>query len=326
MSSPDRSRRPLPVTAVVILVGVCAVWGLNLVSIKISNPGFPPLHAVALRNSVAALVIGTWVYLRRETLFHRDRRLFHGVVIGIMFGLDFMFLYWGSVFTHASRAIVFLYTYPFWVALGAHIFLPRERLTRGKVTGLVLAFIGVVVVFASRQKGLEPGYWIGDGMEVVAALFWAATTVYIKAVIEDNDIGASTVLFYQLFFSVPILITAVAIFEWPAAIDLTVPVVSALLYQSVIVASVSYMVWFWLIHKYEVSVLAAFILLVPLFGVLGSRLVLGEEMAVRLLLGLALVVAGILLVNRRMSEIAEGEIPVGLRAEGEKQEGGEDRS
>jgi len=52
---------------------------------------------------------------------------------------------------------------------------------------------------------------------------------------------------------------------------------------------------------------------VPLFGVLGSHLVLGEEMPVQLLLGLALVVAGILLVNRRLSGIAEGEISVGGR-------------
>lgn len=313
MSSLRQSNRPLPLVAAAILIAVCAVWGLNMVSIKISNPGLPPLHAVALRNSVAALVIGVWVYLRRETLFHRDRRLVHGVAIGIMFGFDFMFLYWGSVFTHASRAIVFLYTYPFWVAIGAHIFLPQERLNRGKVMGLMLAFAGVVIVFASRQKGLEPGYWIGDGMEVVAALFWAATTVYIKAVIENNDIGAETVLFYQLFFSVPVLLTATVLFEWPAAVNLSFPVVAALVYQSLIVASVSYMVWFWLVHKHEVSVLAAFILLVPLFGVLGSHLVLGEEMPVQLLLGLALVVAGILLVNRRLSGIAEGEISVGGR-------------
>src|SRR5660397_299244 len=75
VSSLKQSNRPLPLVAAAILIAVSAVWGLNMVSIKISNPGLPPLHAVALRNSVAALVIGVWVYLRRETLFHRDRRL-----------------------------------------------------------------------------------------------------------------------------------------------------------------------------------------------------------------------------------------------------------
>src|SRR5680860_1407497 len=60
VSSLRQSNRPLPLVAAAILIAVCAVWGLNMVSIKISNPGLPPLHAVALRNSVAALVIGVW--------------------------------------------------------------------------------------------------------------------------------------------------------------------------------------------------------------------------------------------------------------------------
>jgi drug/metabolite transporter (DMT)-like permease len=67
----------------------------------------------------------------------------------------------------------------------------------------------------------------------------------------------------------------------------------------VIIATFSYVLWFWMIHRYQVSRLAAFTFLAPLFGVLLSWLMLGESLSPLLLLGLSLVAIGIYLVNRQ---------------------------
>jgi drug/metabolite transporter (DMT)-like permease len=78
--------------------------------------------------------------------------------------------------------------HPFWVATDAHFLIPKDRLTALKIGGLLLAFIGLFAAFRSRSATLEPGFWIGDLLELAAAFFWAATTLYIKKIAGTRDI------------------------------------------------------------------------------------------------------------------------------------------
>jgi drug/metabolite transporter (DMT)-like permease len=288
----------IPLTASLILVMLCLIWGGNTVSIKISNQGIPPLLAATGRSMVAAALLWAYARGRGEGVFLRGRDLRHAAVIGILFGLEFVFLYWGLAFTHVSRGIIFLYTHPFWVALGAHFFLPRDRLTVLKGAGLLLAFAGLVLVFGSRSATLGPRFWLGDLMELVAGISWAATTLYIKKVIENREFTHYQTMFAQLFFSIPILGVAWLVFQRGQPLSLTAPVLGAFAYQCLVVAFFSYILWFWMIHRFPVSRLAAFTFVAPLFGVLLSGIILREAIPFLLWIGLALVGAGIYLVNR----------------------------
>jgi len=196
--------------------------------------------AAAIRSGLATLLI--WAYCRRmgETVFLRGPDFKHGVVIGTLFALDFIFLYLGPVFTNASRAIIFLYTHPLWVALGAHFLLPHDRLTAVKGLGLALAFGGLLSVYGSRSTELGPLYWVGDLLEVAAALSWAATTIYIKKFIWNKPITHFQTLFAQLFFSLPLLLVCSVVLEWGAPLELDAAVVLALAYQTLVVAFFSY--------------------------------------------------------------------------------------
>lgn len=283
-----------------LLVMVCFLWGGNAVAIKFSNPGLAPLSAAALRSVVAAAAV--WLYARgqgRVVALPRGQRL-HGVIIGILFGLDFLFLYWGLAFTNASRSVIFLYTHPFWVALGAHFFIRGDRLTLAKGAGLLLAFAGVVAVFSAGSAELPPGYWIGDLMELAAALFWAATTLYIKKNSQRPG-GAMShyqMLFAQLLYSIPLLAVGATLFEWGRPVQLGPVVLASLFYQCLVVAFFSYLLWFWMINRFRVSGLTAFTFLTPLFGVILGATVLGEAVAPLVWLGIGLVGGGIYLVNR----------------------------
>ncbi len=293
----DRSNH-IPVAGVLFLVMLSFLWGANMVSIRFSNQGVPPLFAAAIRSVVASFLL--WIYARysSEKVFLKGENLKHGIVIGVLFGVEFLLLYLGPSFTDVSRAVIFLYSHPFWVALGAHFLLTNDRLTWSKTAGLCLAFAGLVLVFGSRSPTLGPRFWIGDLLELTAGLLWAATTIYVKKFIWNRPISHFQTLFAQLFFSIPILAAGSLILEWGQPIDLKPVVLAALFYQSVIVAFMSYLLWFWLIHRYPVSRLAAFTFPTPLFGVLLSGLILGEAMTFLLGIGLVLVAIGIYLVNR----------------------------
>ncbi len=301
MSESESSARgagAVPLRASLILAGLCLLWGGNLVSIKISNQGIPPLLGAVARSCVAALLVWIYARSRREGVFFLRKDLRHAVVLGAIFGVEFVFLYWGLAFTHASRGIIFVYTQPFWTAIGAHFLLTGDRLNSVKVSGLVLAFLGLVSVFWSRSADLGPLYWLGDLMLVAGGLCWAATTIYVKRIVAGRDYTHYQTLFSQLFFSIPVLGVAWLIFQRTDAVNLTVPVLGAFFYQAVIIAFFSYMAWFWMIHRYSVSRLAAFTFLTPLFGVILSGLILKEPIPLLLWLGLVLVGAGIFLVNK----------------------------
>jgi len=288
----------LPVSAGLILGLLCFLWGVQSVSIKFSNQGMPPLMAAALRSLVAGVLV--WAYARMK-----DRRVAfptgqtrHALMIGLLFGLEFLFLYWGLVFTPVSRSLIFLYTHPFWVALGAHFLLKGDRLTPAKLFGLLLAFGGVAAVFQARSPKLPPLYWVGDLMELSAAISWAATTLYVKHITEKVSLDHYKTLFAQLIYSIPILTLGSVLFELPADLDLNLLVLASLFYQSVVVAFVSYLVWFWLIHRHTVSRLAAFTFMTPLFGVILGGFVLDEPVTLLVWIGLACVAGGLYAVNR----------------------------
>lgn len=288
----------LPVSAGLILVLLSFIWGANAVSIKFSNQGMPPIMAAALRSLIAGALLWAYARIKGQAVAFPAGQSRHALVIGILFGLEFLLVYWGLTYTPASRSLIFLYTQAFWVAIGAHFFLKGDRLTATKLIGLVLAFCGVAAVFRSHSPELPPLYWVGDLMALSGAIFWAATTLYVKRTTETVSLTHYQTLFAQLFYSFPLLALGSAVFEWPVDLNLTPLVLASLFYQSVIVAFVSFLVWFWLIHRHTVSRLAAFAFLTPLFGMILGGVVLGEPLTLLVWIGLACVAGGLYAVNR----------------------------
>ena len=300
---PDR----MTLTGTFLLVMVCFLWGTNAVSIRISNQGIPPLLAAALRSVLAAGLLPLYARFKGQAFLMPRGEKIHGMVIGFLFGMDFLFLYWGIAFTTASRSTIFLYTHPFWVALGAHFVVQGDRLTPAKVLGLGMAFAGVLAVFGARSAELPPGYWIGDLMEVAAAIFWGATTLYIKRIVQQKPITHYQTLFAQLFYSVPVLGLGSLIFEGGKELSLSGPILAAFAFQVFVIAFFSYVLWFWMIIQFPVSKLTAFTFLAPLFGVIMGSVLLSEPVAPLVWLGMALVGGGIYVINRPQREDREVE-------------------
>jgi len=285
-------------SAAALMVFLCALWGANFVAIKVGNQGFPPLLAAGLRSLGAAVLVGMWLALRSQSIHGSRRLLFHGAVTGFLFSLEFLFLYAGTSYTSASRAILLVYTSPFWAALGAHFFLRGDRLSPAKMFGLALSFVGVLAVFRAPGVGLGSDHLRGDALEVLAAISWAGTTLYVKRFIQPFGIAPTQILFYQVAFSTPMLLVAAAVAGQATPIEWRLDSVLALLYQTVVVATISYIAWFWVLQRNRASVIHSFTFFAPVFGVLFGGLFLDDRLPFLLLVGLALVGSGIYLVNR----------------------------
>lgn len=293
-----KSKDYLDHKAIIFIIILTLLWGFNYPAIKYSNRGISPVFASTLRSIIASICGLIYCLRKGERVFHTDIMLFHGFMVGLMFGLEFACIYFGLLYTDAARSVLFVYTSPFVVAVGAHLFLRGDRLNFLKTLGLVLAFMGIFVVFGGRPKTAKPTMLIGDILEIAAAFLWGATTLYIKKFMAERVHPINTFL-YQLFFSIPILLIVSILLEpkWIYGVDPYI--VASLFYQSVIVAFISYFIWFKLIHEYSVSRLSAFTFFTPIFGVLFGILFLNEEFTSSLMVGLPLVSMGIFLVNWR---------------------------
>jgi drug/metabolite transporter (DMT)-like permease len=299
MTSPDpvAAARPLDVAATAIVIGLCVSWGGNQVAVKLAIPDIPPLIQGAVRSAAAALIVLAWARQRGVTLVVRDGTLPSGTAAGLLFALEFILLYRGLVLTTASRAALLLYTAPLFVALGAFWLLPGERFGAIQWLGLLLAFGGVATALGLPQAIGGASTLLGDLMIIAAAAAWGATTLVIKATALARAPFEKTLL-YQLVVSAPLMGIAAAMSGEHLRATPSAVALGALVYQTVWVVGVTYLVWFALIMRYSASRLAAFTFLTPVFGVAAGHWVLGEALTPSFLLALGLVASGLVLVNR----------------------------
>ena len=172
--------RPLTPGAVALMLMLCLSWGFNQIAVKLALPDIPPMLQATIRSSGALVVLFLIARLRGVKLFERDGTLRAGLLAGVIFGVEFVLIYRGLLLTSASRAVVFLYTAPFFVAFGSYVFL-GERLRASQWGGLALCFAGVALAIGVPQADVDARVLLGDLLVIAGGALWAATTLIVKA-------------------------------------------------------------------------------------------------------------------------------------------------
>lgn len=274
---------------------LCMIWGIQQVALKGVAGNVAPVMQLAIRFAGASIVFGIWVSIREGRRAFRDGTLPSGLLLGLLFTLEFIFVGQSLVHTTAAHSIVFLYTAPIFTALGLQ-FLPEEQLSRLQWVGIGVAFAGIVVAFLGF--GDRPASTLlGDTLALLAGMSWGLSNVVLRRGRVGSAKTAKTVL-YQVG-TAAILLGAYSAATDQARIVLSTMTVLALLFQTLAIAISSYLVWFWLLRHYLTSRLMLLSLLTPLFGVLFGAALLGDPITLRFASGGVLVLAGILIVMLR---------------------------
>ena len=292
------TRRPLDATGIAVMFVLCIVLGLHQVALKGAAPFIPPMLQIALRSGISALLIALVIIRRREGFSLRDGTLGPGLILGVLFSLEFFFVAQGLRDTTAAHMSVFLYTAPLFTALALHRLLPAERLQRHQWIGILLAFSGIVTAFAGGFFSTDVNLRIvrGDLLGILAGAAWAATTVVVRCS-KMAEAPATKTILYQLVMAF-VLLLAVALFTGQARVIMVPLAWGSVLFQAVVITFASYLAWFSLLRRYNASQLSAFMFLSPLFGVSFGVLLLHETIDYSFGLGTLLVLMGITLVGR----------------------------
>jgi drug/metabolite transporter (DMT)-like permease len=290
----DAAQGPLDLLAITLTVVLCLSWGLNQVAVKLALPDVPPVIQATIRAVGATALLAGWMWLRGIKFDFRDGTLKPGILIGLLFTFEYILIYRGLLYTSASRSVVYLYTAPIFVVIASRWLLPGERFTALQWGGIALSFTGIVVAFGEASPFEKPEQAFGNAMMILAAIGAAGTTLVAKASSLRHAPYEKT-LFYQLALAVPVsaacvLLLGETLTSIPSGLS-----IASLLFQTVWVVFITYLIWFALVQRYSANRLAALTFLTPLFGVAAGHLILDEPLTPRFLAAVGMVTVGTLL-------------------------------
>ncbi len=273
------------------------VLGLNQVFVKMVNAGFSPVFQAGLRSACAFVPVLLFAIVMRRRLSIRDGSLLPGVITGTFFAAEFVLLFTGLEHTTVARASVLMYTMPVWVAVAAHFLIPGESLTPRRVAGLVLAVFGVGFALLDEPPAFTPNALTGDLMCLGASVLWAGIALLARTS-KLSKSSAEMQLIYQLVVSAPILLM-LALYQGNPIREMTETLAWIFSFQVIVVVSIGFLGWFWILRIYPASDMTSFSFLSPLFGVLAGWVILDEPLSMSIFVALALVGTGIVLVSWR---------------------------
>ncbi len=284
----------------------CALWGSAFPCIKIGYRLFDIASGDVAAQilfagcrftlaGVLALAIGS--ALNREWLVPKRRSYGRIAKLALLQTVaQYIFFYVGLANTTGVKASIIEGVNVFIAILVASLLFHQEKLSAAKILGCVIGFAGVVLVNISGG-GLDFGFhFTGEGFIFLSTIAYAFSSVFLKRYSkEDNPVLLSgwQFVFGGLVMIVCGLLAGGRLFEWSVA------GVLMLLYMAVI-SAVAYSLWGILLKYNPVSKVAVFGFMNPVFGVILSAILLheGDSIGVMCLVSLALVCAGIYIVNR----------------------------
>jgi drug/metabolite transporter (DMT)-like permease len=290
-------RKNLDARACTMMVALCVIWSLQQIAVKAVGNNIAPMMQIALRSGVAFVLVALLMAWRKEGFDWSAWR--PGVVIGLLFGLEYVGVGEALRRTSAGHTVVFLYTSPVFAAIGLHLKLPAECLSLTQWCGIALAFCGVAYAFLGGStpdaQAASKVSLVGDLLALMGGAAWGATTVVIRTTRLSSTAPNQTLL-YQLGGAF-LLLLPVAVLMGQTWFTPTPLVWASLAYQTFIMSFASLLAWFWLLRNYLASRLGVFTFLTPVLGVVLGATLLGEPLEPQFVVGAAVVLAGIMMVS-----------------------------
>jgi O-acetylserine/cysteine efflux transporter len=264
-------------------VTVALVWGMGFVFAKAAIGHFPPILLMSLRFAVTALALVWFVRMPAGML----ARIFGIAIVGA--AIQYSLTFTGLKGLDASvAALVVQLEVPFLVLLGAVLL--KETPGLRKWLGIVLAFGGVALIAGEPRVG---GAWASLLLVVGGAFAWALGQAMVRSL---RNIDGLTVTAWTAVFACPQLFVMSLVFETGhlgAIASAGWLVWSAVVYLGLVMTAFGYGLWNTLVRRHPISTIAPFLLLMPVFSAVGAMAFLGETLTARLLLGGAIVIAGV---------------------------------
>lgn len=281
-----------------IFLGLGFMWGSSYLWIKIGVETLPPFTLIALRLFFGFLVVAAVVALYREPLPRSPRQYGHLVVMSIVnVVIPFALITWGEQTIDSSLATILNATVPLFVIVLAPVFLPDEPITINRLVGLAVGFAGVVVLFAPDLVNVGDGDLSGELALIGSSISYAAGNVYSRR--NVRGLRPMIPALFQVSFALVISASIALVFERPIGRITPAPEAwVAVVWLGVLGSGFAYLAYFRLLRDWGATRTSMVAYVLPVVGIsLGS--LAGEAVTLSRLVGTALIIGGVALVNSR---------------------------
>ena len=291
------TNKPIDGLAASFLIIFSILLGLNQVLVKLVNIGMHPIFQVAMRSALAIIPILIYCYLTKKKINFFDGSFLSGVITGVLFGVEFVFLFTALDYSTVTRVSLIFYTMPVWLTLAAHFLIKNDTLNLNKILGLIIAMTGLVFAVYQPISGYSMKQFYGDFYSLLASFCWAAIAIMLKASRLSRS-SPETQLLYQLIVSGIILLPISFLFD-DFVRELNSQLVLIFSFQVIIIMCLGFIGWLWVMSKYSASSTSSFSFLTPIFGVLFGWLIMDDVINEQIYISLFLTCLGIYLINRK---------------------------
>jgi drug/metabolite transporter (DMT)-like permease len=282
-------------THLAALIALSIIWGSAFMLVEVVLDDVPPLTIVAGRLSIAFLCLAVVLPLtgRRLRLDRRSLRAyaFLGIVNNV---IPFSSLTWGQQHIDSSLAAILTASMPLSTVILAHFWI-KERLTVDRAGGVLIGFAGVFVLIGADLREITSSSTLGQLAVVGGVLGYSVGTVFARTYLQDAD-GAVTAAGQMLAGALVAVPLAFAV-DRPFDLSLSGKTVLAWITLGAVSSAVAYLIFFWLIRHITATQASMVSYLIPITAVFLGALVLDERLGANSFLGLALIIAGVWVVN-----------------------------
>lgn len=281
------------------LLGLSALWGSSYLFIKIAlDGGFDPVALVFVRLILASALLFA-VARGRGLPFPRDRRVWRAWAVMGLIGtaLPFVLVSWGETHIDSSLAAILNATVPIFTVGLAHVWGGvDERVTPARIGGAAIGFVGVVVVVGDIHLAAHPDALLGVGAVLLSSFCYAVSPIYARGAfrgVPPEFAAMGQMGMGAVYTAVPALLGAIGAHRFPAP-----GAVAAMLALSILGTVGAYLLYYRLLARIGPTRTTTSTYLLPVFAVIYGAVFLQEPIGARLLLGFALIVAGVVFITR----------------------------
>ncbi len=281
-----------------LFLALGVMWGSSYLFIKIAVHDFGTFTLVALRLAIGAALL--WVVIRAaHQELPRERRIYgHLVVMAVVnIVIPFALITWAERSVDSSLAAILTSAVPLFAIVIAPLFLPDEPIRVNGVFGLLIGFVGVVVL-TSRGLGSGAGSDVTGEIALLGAAFaYAVGAVYSRR--NMRGVRPMIPAVFQVTFAMLIAGAIALVTEHPWDVRPDIDSIFAIVWLGILGSGVAYLVSFRLLASWGATRTTLVAYVIPVVGIVLGYLVLGEPVDGRLIVGTLLVVGGVALVNSR---------------------------
>lgn len=276
-------------------LAICLIWGSTWLVIRLGMESLTPFISAGVRFTIASSVILLVMKIRKIPLIVDGAAMKIYLVGGFFsFLIPFGLVYWGQQFISSGLASVLFAVYPFSVAVVAHFTLSDEKLKKTKVAGMLIGFIGIIVIFsdsfAIRFNMME---FLGMAAVVGSGIIQSFVVVLIKK--EGKHLNPFSMNLVPMAIAAIGFLGAGLILEDVGRNRFDLIGVSSVVYLGIFGSIVTFTTYYWLLKKVSVLLMSLIAFITPIIALILGWLVYNEKLTVFHLIGSILVLAGLLI-------------------------------